>query len=139
MQGSLFAWKTSWLLSHAMKECEVANFHGQASDAYAYVWMVQGSLFSWITLWNLCHILNRCKVAYFHGKRHAMKECQVANFHGQASYAYVWMVQSSLFSWITLWNLCHTLNRCKGWPLDSPKVHYSEGLLVRRSVSPKVH
>jgi hypothetical protein len=29
------------------------NFHGQASDAYAYVWMVQGSLFSWITLWNL--------------------------------------------------------------------------------------
>jgi hypothetical protein len=28
-----------------MKECEVANFHGQASDAYAYVWMVQGSLF----------------------------------------------------------------------------------------------
>jgi hypothetical protein len=28
-----------------MKECEVANFHGQASDAYAYVWMVQGNLF----------------------------------------------------------------------------------------------
>ena len=25
-----------------MKECEVANFHGQASDAYAYVRMVQG-------------------------------------------------------------------------------------------------
>ena len=24
------------------------------------------------------------------------------------------------------------------WPLDSPKVHYSEGSLVRRSVSPKV-
>jgi hypothetical protein len=24
-------------------ECEVANFHGQAVDAYAYVWMVQGS------------------------------------------------------------------------------------------------
>jgi hypothetical protein len=23
------------------------------------------------------------------------------------------MVQSSLFSWIPLWNLCHTLNRCK--------------------------
>jgi hypothetical protein len=22
---------------------QVANFHGQASDAYAYVWMVQGS------------------------------------------------------------------------------------------------
>ena len=33
-----------------MKEYEVANFHGQTSDAYAYVWMVQGSLFSWITL-----------------------------------------------------------------------------------------
>jgi hypothetical protein len=27
MQGSLFLWK----------ECEVANFHGQVSDAYAYV------------------------------------------------------------------------------------------------------
>jgi hypothetical protein len=24
-------------MDHAMKECEVANFHGQASDAYAYV------------------------------------------------------------------------------------------------------
>ena len=35
-------------MDHAMKECEVANFHGQASDVYAYVWMVQGSLFSWI-------------------------------------------------------------------------------------------
>ena len=33
-----------------MKECKVASFHGQASDAYAYVSMVQGSLFSWITL-----------------------------------------------------------------------------------------
>ena len=36
MQGSLFSWKTSELLYHAMKECQVANFHGQASDAYAY-------------------------------------------------------------------------------------------------------
>ena len=67
---SLFLWKTSWLLSNASKECEVANFHGQTSDVYAYVWMVQGSLFSWITRSNLCHTLNRCKVAYFHGKRH---------------------------------------------------------------------
>jgi hypothetical protein len=33
-----------------MKECQVANFHGQISDAYAYAWMVQGSLFSWMTL-----------------------------------------------------------------------------------------
>jgi hypothetical protein len=24
-------------MDHAMKECEVANFHGQASDVYAYV------------------------------------------------------------------------------------------------------
>jgi hypothetical protein len=24
-----------------------------------------------------------------------------------------WMVQSILFSWITLWNLCHTFNKCK--------------------------
>jgi hypothetical protein len=40
---------------------------------------------------------------------------EVANFHEQTSdaYVYVWMVHSSLFSWITLWNLCHTLNRCK--------------------------
>jgi hypothetical protein len=29
------------------------------------------------------------------------------------AYAYVWMVQGSLFSLITLWNLCHTLNRCQ--------------------------
>jgi hypothetical protein len=70
MQGSLFSWKTSGLLSHAMKECEVANYHGQASDAFAYVWMVQSSLFSRITLWNLFHTLNRCKVAYCHGKLH---------------------------------------------------------------------
>jgi hypothetical protein len=46
MQGSLFLWKTSWLLSNATKEYEVANFHGQVSDAYAYVWMMPGSLFS---------------------------------------------------------------------------------------------
>jgi len=36
MQGSLFSWKTSWLLYHAMKEWQVANFYGQTS--YAYVW-----------------------------------------------------------------------------------------------------
>jgi hypothetical protein len=35
-------------MDHAMKEWEVANFHGQTSDAY--VWMVQGSLFLWTTL-----------------------------------------------------------------------------------------
>ena len=72
-----------------MKECQVANFHGQASGAYAYVWMMQGSLFSWITIWNLSwHTLDRCKVAYFHGQLHDsytmqwIKECRVANFHG---------------------------------------------------------
>jgi hypothetical protein len=53
-----------------MKECEVANIHGQASDAYAYVWMVQSSLFSWKTSWLLSH---------------PMKKGQVANFHGQAA------------------------------------------------------
>ena len=119
MQGSLFLWKTSWLLSHATKQCEVANFQGKASDTYAYVWMVQGSLFSWITLWNLCQTLNRCKVAYLLWKTswllsHATKKYEVANFRGQTSdvYAYVWIVQCSLFSWITLWNLCQILNRC---------------------------
>ena len=43
VQGSLFSWKTSWHLYHAMKECQVANFHGHASGTYAYAWMVQGS------------------------------------------------------------------------------------------------
>ena len=39
MEGGLFSWKTSRLLYHSMKECQVANFHGQAFDAltYAYV------------------------------------------------------------------------------------------------------
>ena len=37
VQGSFFSWKTSRHLYHAMKECQVANFHGQASGAYAYV------------------------------------------------------------------------------------------------------
>jgi hypothetical protein len=55
MQGSLYSRKTSRLLSHAMKECEVANFHGQASDAYAYVLMMQGSLFSRIALVSKCY------------------------------------------------------------------------------------
>jgi hypothetical protein len=32
-----------------MKEYQVANFHGQTSDAQVYVWKVQGSLFSWVT------------------------------------------------------------------------------------------
>jgi len=70
VQGSLFSWSTSWLLSHAMKKDRVANFHGQSSYAYAYVGTVQGSLFSWITLWNLCHALDRCEVTYIHGKLH---------------------------------------------------------------------
>ena len=96
-------------MDHATKECEVANFHGKVSDAYAYAWMVQGSLLSWMTLWHLCHTLNRCKVAYFHETSwllsHATNECEVGNFHGQASdaYAYVSMVQGSLFSWIAHW------------------------------------
>ena len=72
-------------MDHEMNECEVANFHRQTSDVYAYAWMVQGTLFSWITLWHLCHTLNRCKEAYFH----ATKEYEVANFHGQAADAYV--------------------------------------------------
>jgi hypothetical protein len=37
VQDSLFSWKASGHLYHAMNECQVANFHGQASDAYAYV------------------------------------------------------------------------------------------------------
>jgi hypothetical protein len=37
VQCSLLSWKTSGHLYHAMKECQVANFHGQASGAYAYV------------------------------------------------------------------------------------------------------
>jgi hypothetical protein len=34
MYGSLFLWQSSSLLHHATKECQVANFHEQASDAY---------------------------------------------------------------------------------------------------------
>ena len=49
MQGRLFSWKTSELLYHAMKECQVANVHGQAYDAYAHVLMMKCSLFSWMT------------------------------------------------------------------------------------------
>jgi hypothetical protein len=66
-----------------MKKGRVANFHGQASDAYAYVWMVQGSLFSWSTSWLLFH---------------EMKKDRVANFHGQASdaYAYVGTVHNNV-------------------------------------------
>ena len=82
-------------MDHAMKECEVANyhrqasfskeckvvyFHGQASDVYAYVWMVQGSLFSWIARWNLCHALNRCKVAYFYAKNHEFYPMQPVSY-----------------------------------------------------------
>ena len=37
MQDRLFSWKTSELLYHAMLECKVANFHGQAYGAYAHV------------------------------------------------------------------------------------------------------
>jgi hypothetical protein len=32
-------------MDNETKEWEVANFHGQTSVAYAYVWMVPGSLF----------------------------------------------------------------------------------------------
>jgi hypothetical protein len=74
-------------MDHATKECEVVNFHWQASDAYAYVRMVQSNLLLWITHWNLCYTLDRCKAAYFHGKLHdsysmQRREGQVANFHG---------------------------------------------------------
>ena len=83
MQGSLSACNTSWLLYHAMKECQLANFYGQTY--YAYVWMMQGSLFSWITLWNMCHTLNRCKVAYFHGKLHDPYTMQWRNYSNYES------------------------------------------------------
>jgi membrane-associated HD superfamily phosphohydrolase len=121
-----------------MKECEVANFHGQASDAYAYAWMVQGSLYSWITLWHLWHTLNRCKVVawdrshdffqknklsyicsmYDTGvKVLSMKINYLAPFYpSPLGKLLMFMlmferckVHCSLFSWITLWNLCHIL------------------------------
>ena len=89
MQGSLFSWETSWHLYHAMNECQVANVHGQASDAYVYVWMMQGSLFSWITLKLVSHT-EQMQGRLFSWETswhlyHAMNECQVANVHGQAS------------------------------------------------------
>jgi hypothetical protein len=65
-----------------MEKGRVANFHGQASDAYAHVWMVQGSLFSWITLIHgklhdfymciiiMCNIelINKLCLYYIHSK-----------------------------------------------------------------------
>ena len=91
--------------------------HLNEQFSHAYDWMMKGTLFAWITLWIMCHTLNRCKEPYFHGKHNDLYtmqwRSQVANFHGQASDAYAWMMQESLFSWITLWNLCHTLDRCK--------------------------
>jgi hypothetical protein len=58
----------------------------------SYIGQTQGSLYLWETSWLLFH---------------AMKKGQVVNCHGQASdaYAYVLMMQGSLFSRITLWNL----------------------------------
>ena len=68
---------------NAMKECQVANFHGQTSDASQFIFMDKtlkpmsytDSLFSWKTSRHLYHV---------------MKECQVANFHMQTvdPYAY---------------------------------------------------
>ena len=49
-------------MDHEMIKCEVANFHRQTSDVYAYLLMVQGSLFSWITLWNLWHAEHFCSL-----------------------------------------------------------------------------
>jgi hypothetical protein len=57
IQDSLFSWKISRHLYHVMKECQVANFHMQTFDPYAYAWTMQVSLCSWITLWNLYIIL----------------------------------------------------------------------------------
>jgi hypothetical protein len=81
--------------------------------------------------------LNRCKVAYFYGKRHdsyPMQRSEVCSWKLATSHSFIaWdgshdifhenklpyicsmydTGQGSLFSWITLWNLCHTLNRCK--------------------------
>jgi hypothetical protein len=115
MEGSLFSWKTSLLLYHTMKECQVANCHGQASDAYAYVWMMQCSLFSRITLWNLCHTLNRCKVAYFHGILHDSYTMQWRNVMDNTlkPMSYTEQMEGSLFSWETSWNLYHVLKECQ--------------------------
>ena len=82
-----------------MKECQVANFHGQASDTDAYVWMMQGSLFSWTTLWNLSYT-EQVQGSLFSWKTswllyHAMKECQVANCHGQASDTYAYCLNDA--------------------------------------------
>ena len=36
VHGSLFSWRTSRLIYQTIKECQVANFHAQSSDGYAY-------------------------------------------------------------------------------------------------------
>jgi hypothetical protein len=50
--GSIFSWKTSWLLFHAMNQGRVANFHGPCNEG------MRGSLFSWASDWYLCLCLN---------------------------------------------------------------------------------
>jgi hypothetical protein len=65
-------WNTSWLLFHEMKECEVANFHGQASDAYAYVWLVQGNLFFMDNTLKSFKVLSM-KIKYFAPFKHIHK------------------------------------------------------------------
>ena len=68
--------------------------HGQASDEYAYVWMMQpmsyteqmqGSLLSWKTSWHLCHAMNECRVAKCHDKFLMLvlmfEWCTVVYFH----------------------------------------------------------
>jgi hypothetical protein len=116
--GSLFSWITLWHLCHTLNRCKVAYY-----TIYIGTWRnrikANTSQHNFFITWDRSHEVFHeyklpciCPVYDIGFKVLSMK---INYFHGQTSdgYAYVWMVPGSLFSWITLWHLCHTLNRCK--------------------------
>jgi hypothetical protein len=94
VQGSLFSWKTSGHLYHAMNECQVANLH-EACPCKLATWH---SFIAWYKCPEVFHENKLpCTCSVYDIGFKVLFICQVANFHGQASdaYAYVWMVQCS--------------------------------------------
>ena len=107
MSGGLFSRTDFWCLCLCLNGAWKFIFIDNALEPLSHTEQVQGGLFSRIRLWNLCDTLSSLFLwrTSLHLYR-AMSECKIAHFHGQASDAYVWRVQGSLFSWTTLWYLC---------------------------------
>jgi hypothetical protein len=125
-------------MDHATKECEVANFHGQASDAYAFLHpsnicisirnlSMKINSHSFVA-WDRSHdVFHKNKLPYICSmydtgvKVLSMKINYLAPFYPSPLVKLLMFMlmlewckaHCSLFSWITLWNLCHTLNRCE--------------------------